>query len=279
MRTLKKTALASALLFAGLSPGASFAQMPQWEDTSVTIGLKTWVTNWNTWFSQTSTNGVPGVVPPTLVISNDVFNRKAESEVTFIPQLTLRNGPWLLSGSALAKKDFTFFLNNRGGLQELNEVTFERKEYDVNVGYAIAPGVAVTLGYKDLRYEGGSYKYNAKGPTIGISGSAPLAMGASMYGSIGYGRPKINEDAGTEKKRGSYLLTEIGLAYPLGQLNEGLKTTVVTAGYRYQRLSSGNVTSESFSVVNGQVGTSLGERAVELVDVTEGFTLGVSFTF
>jgi hypothetical protein len=275
MRTFNKSALAGALLLAGLAPGASFAQMT-WEDTSVTIGLKTWVTNWNTWFVQSTTNGLGNNA--SFAVINDVFNRKAESEVSFIPQLTVRNGPWLVSGSALAKKEFTFFLSNPNGTQ-LNEASFERKEYDVNLGYSLAPGIAVTLGWKDLRYEGGTYKYNAKGPTIGVSGSAALAMGFSMYGNIGYGRPKINEEAGTEKKRGSYLLTEVGVAYPLGQMSEGLKTTVVTAGYRYQRLSSGNVTTTTRAVNNGQLGAVLGERAVELVDITEGFTLGVSFTF
>ena len=277
MRTFKKTAMAGALLLAGLTPAIACAQF---ENTSVTIGLKTWVTSWNTWFLQQSTNGIPGQAAPSLIIGNDVFNRKAESEVTIIPQLTVRNGPWLVSGSALAKKDFTFFLSNRGSNSlELNEASFERKEYDVNFGYSLAPGATVTLGWKDLRYKGGGYNYNAKGPTIGFSGSAPLAAGLSMYGNLAYGRPKINEAAGTEKKRGNYLLTEIGLAYPLAQMNEGLKTAVVTAGYRYQRLSSGTITSTSYAVVNGQVGQVLGERAVELVDITEGVTLGVSFTF
>lgn len=275
MRTFKKSALAGALLLAGLTPGASFAQL---ENTSFTIGLKTWVTNWNTWFTQNTANDV-GNFADTAVIK-DVFNRKADSEVTFIPQLTVRNGPWLVSGSALAKKDFTFFLNSRNG-NELAEVTLERKEYDLNVGYSLAAGAIVTLGWKDLRYENsGGFKYTAKGPTIGISGSAPLAAGISMYGNIGYGRPKITDNSGEiEKKRGSYILTEVGLAYPLGQMNEGLKTAVVTAGYRYQRLSSGNVTSRTVAVNNGTVGATLGERGVELVDVTEGFTLGASFTF
>jgi hypothetical protein len=275
MRTFKKSALAGALLLAGLTPGLSFAQL---ENTSFTIGLKTWVTSWNTWFTQNTANDV-GNFADTAVIK-DVFNRKADTEVTFIPQLTVRNGPWLVSGSALAKKDFTFFLSNRNGNQ-LAEVSLERKEYDLNVGYSLAAGAIVTLGWKDLRYENsGGFKYTAKGPTIGISGSAPLAAGISMYGNIGYGRPKITSNSGeVEKQRGSYILTEVGLAYPLAQMNEGLKTAVVTAGYRYQRLSSGNVTARTVAVNNGVVGATLGERAVELVDVTEGFTLGASFTF
>ena len=277
MRAFKKSALAGALLMAGLTPGVGFAQMSM-ENTSFTIGLKTWVTNWNTWFTQNTANDI-GNFANTAVIK-DVFNRKADSEATFIPQLTVRNGPWLISGSALAKKDFTFFLNSRNGNQ-LAEVTLERREYDINFGYSLAAGAIVTLGWKDLRYENsGGFKYTAKGPTIGIAGSAPLAAGVSMYGNIGYGRPKITDNSGeVEKTRGSYILTEVGLAYPLGQMNESLKTAVVTAGYRYQRLSSGNVTARTVAVNNGQVGAVIGERGVELVDVTEGFTLGASFTF
>lgn len=280
MRTFNKSAMAGALLVAGLTPGVGFAQM-QMENTSFTIGLKTWVTSWNTWFTQNSVNDIGNFANQAII--KDVFNRKADTEATFIPQLTVRNGPWLISGSALAKKDFTFFLSNRVGNQ-LGEVTLERKEYDLNVGYALAAGAILTVGYKDLRYENSSgFRYTAKGPTIGVSGSAPLAAGLSMYGNIGYGRPKVTDNGGdVEKRRGSYVLTEIGLAYPLAQMNESLKTAVVTAGYRYQRLSSGNVTTRTVAVVNGQVGNPpvvLGERGVELVDVTEGFTLGASFTF
>jgi hypothetical protein len=277
MRTFKKSALAGALLLAGLTPGVGFAQMAM-ENTSFTIGLKTWVTSWNTWFTQSTTNNLGSNA--SFAVINDVFNRKAESEVTFIPQLTVRNGPWLVSGSAMAKKDFTFFLSNPVGGQ-LNELQLERKEYDLNVGYALAPGAILTLGWKDLRYQNsGGFRYTAKGPTIGISGSAALAAGISMYGNVGYGRPKLTDNSGDiEKTRGTYILTEVGLAYPLAQMNESLRTAVVTAGYRYQRLSSGNVTTTTRAVNNSQLGAVLGERAVELVDVTEGFTLGASFTF
>lgn len=264
MRTIKKAVAAGVVGFAALAPAAGHAQL---ENVSVTVGVKSWVTAWNTWFAQ-------DIITQDLNSASDsfVYNRKAPSEVTWIPQLTVRSGPWLVSASALARRDFTFYLSDNGANQ-LTQVSFERKEYDVNAGYSLAPGAIITLGYKNLRYASSNYRYEAKGPTLGFSGSAPLAGGFSMYGNIAVGRPKI--DGGTEDKRGSYLLTEVGVAYPLGQMNDALKTAVVTAGYRYQRLSSGDQTVRTF---NGNL-QPIGERSVELVDVTEGFTLGASFTF
>jgi len=147
----------------------------------------------------------------------------------------------------------------------------------VNFGYALAAGAIVTLGWKDLKYSNNGFSYRAKGGTIGITGSAPLAGGVAMYGTIGYGRPKIEASSNElEDSRGTYILTEVGVAVPLGQWAPDLKTTVVTAGYRYQRLQSGTVTTRTGNIATDRF---IGERAVELVDVTEGFTLGVSFTF
>ncbi len=267
MRTLKKPIGAGALLLVGLAPAA------QAQDISVTVGLKAWNTKWSTWFTQDTVN-----VDSNTQISGDVFNRTASSEFTFIPALTVRWGDWLVSGSMLAKKEFEFFLSQDGNVDgQLDRLSFERKEYDVNVGYSIAPNAAFTLGWKQLEYksQNSSYKYKASGATLGFAGSAPLAHGVSMYGNLAYGRPKISDGVSGEP-RGDYFLTEVGLAYPLGGMSDMLKSLVLTAGYRYQKLQSDSVTVTTTRFTTGQ---PLGSREVELIDTTEGFTIGVSGTF
>ncbi len=269
MQAFKKSVSATVVLLAGLSPAVGQAQMP---DVSVTVGVKAWATTWSTWFF----NDVGDPISAPVDRYRNVFNREADTEGTFIPQLTLRSGPWLVSGSALVKREFTFFLNDDlDGNRQLDEEKYERKEYDLNFGYAIAPNLAVTVGYKQLQYDGGGYRYKAKGPTVGVSGSAPLMAAVSMYGTLAYGRPKITQGLDSEK-RGSYFLSEVGLAFPLGQMHENLRSVVLTAGYRYQKLTSDSVT---ITTIRTATGASIGSREVDLVDTTQGITVGVSATF
>lgn len=274
MRTIKKSMAAPLILLSGMVTAAQ-AQMPDLSSLSVTVGAKVWSTTWSTWFFSNVGDPISNQAPVFDTYRN-VFNRESPSEATFIPQITVRSGPWLVSASALAKREFTFHLNDDlDGNQQLDESRFERKEYDVNFGYAIAPSLAVTLGYKQLEYQGGGYRYKARGPTLGVSGSAPLTPMVSMYGSLAYGRPRISEGLASQK-RGTYFLSEIGLAFPLGQMNDALKSVVVTAGYRYQKLTSDSVTITSTILSTGQV---IGSREVDLVDTTSGVTVGVSATF
>src|SRR5262249_59134635 len=100
-------------------------------------------------------------------------------------------------------------------------------------------GLVASVGWKGIDYHSPVYKWSAKGPTVGMSGSAPLAPQVSLYGNVAYGWPKM-QDYGVafSNARGRYLLTEFGLAFPLGQFHEAMGRTVLTAGYRYQRVSA-----------------------------------------
>jgi hypothetical protein len=220
---MRKQILVVALA-AALSPLATHAQaqssdstwMPDMSEVHGTIGLRLWRTDWSTWY--------------------DVYEYHHADQLTaVIPVASLRYKNFLVSGSYMIRKEFEFPSTTEGA----PPIPVKRNEYDVNVGYFIYPGLAATVGWKNIDYDNRGYHWRAKGLTVGLSGSAPLAPVVSLYGSAAYGWPKI-DDGQTffNDTRAKYLLTEVGLAFPLGQLNDALGRVVVTAGYRYQRVGA-----------------------------------------
>ena len=216
--------------------------MPDMADVRGTIGVRFWRTDWSTWYT---------------VYPLEVSYAHAQLETTVTPVASIRYKDFLVSGSYLLEHGFRF---------PGNTTEAKRKEYDVNLGYFVFPGMAVTLGWKNLTYtnEGlNHYKWVTKGLTAGVSGSAPIAPMVSLYGNVAYGRPKINDRdryfAGDT--RGKYLLTELGLAFPLGQMNSALGGLVVTTGYRYQR-----------------VGGMAKGSPYEVFEYTQGPVLGITYS-
>jgi|SRR5688572_21099845 len=237
-----KKQLLMAAAFTVLCPLAGTAQAQQsdnWmDDVHGTVGLRLWRTEWQSWFT------------------NDRYV-KAETETAVIPLLSLRWREFLVSGSYMTSTDFTF------------DPTYapERKEYDINVGYFILPSLAATVGYKRLEYGTSDYDWETKGWTVGLSGSAPLAPWMSLYGNMAYGRPKIQDNSGVfNGQKAKYLLTEFGLAFPLGQVTPSMQGFLFTAGYRYQRIGA--------QPASGIAG--VGER--ELFEYTQGPVLGFSYS-
>jgi hypothetical protein len=135
----------------------------------------------------------------------------------------------------------------------------ERDELDVNVGYSLMPGLAVTVGYKEIDQGDGPDHYRPSGPVVGLSASAPLRGAWSMYGNLGVGWLKTpsGDDIAFDA---DYRLAELGLAY---NLNTNMpKHWTFTAGYRIQVLTS----KDAFETQDAR-------------DTTQGFTLGVLATF
>ncbi|MGH9576251.1 MAG: hypothetical protein ACRD3R_02355 [Terriglobales bacterium] len=260
MKKTKKV-LGASLLAALLTPLAQ----AQSSDVSVTMGLKAWNTEWTTWFIE----NLNLAVGDSSVSTSAVTNQSASRENVLIPSIAVRYGNWFASGSFFIKKSFSFGL--------------ERREYDVNLGYAVLPGLAMSVGYKDLRYEGttNSYQYEAKGLTVGVNGSAPINSNVSIYGALAYGRPDVRDNAGrngVSKRSGDYLLSEVGLAFPLGRMSESLRSTVMTAGYRYQRLDSKKHTS-TFTLEGASTPVAGLGISYDLIDTTQGIAIGISSTF
>jgi hypothetical protein len=167
-----------------------------------------------------------------------------------MPIVSVRYADFIASLSALPSTSFSF----ADGHED------QREEFDVNVGYFVLPGLALTLGYKKVQQSNGPDRYRPAGPVIGLSGNAPLSGAWSLYGNLGVGRLKtpggdpISFDA-------DYRLTELGVAYALDGQDFPRRWTF-TAGYRIQVMSS----KEAFGTQDGR-------------DTTEGFTLGAIATF
>jgi hypothetical protein len=295
MQGIKKKAGLALVVAAGLLPGAALAQMPDFSDVRVTIGAKAWNNSWSTWFPELAVQTFVPIVGDRFRVdaaSVNIYNRESvDRETVFIPQLSIRTGNFVVSGSAFGQKTYTFGLNTSTESftsPTLREVSFERKEYDVNLGYFIAPNVALAVGYKDWRNESSvsDYQFQGKGPTLGISVSTPMAAGLNFYGNFAYGFPKVKTNfsiptlvTSAQEKRGTYILGEVGVAYPLNGLTDTLSGFVLTGGYRYQRLTS-PVTLPTYIIDSaGNFSTLVGERVVKLTDSTEGFTLGVLYSF
>jgi hypothetical protein len=202
---------------AGLMPLAADAQerfLP--DDVRATLGVRFWRTDWSSWFDPARATYLSADIPTTV-----------------IPVASVRYQNFVISGSYLLEKNFTF-----PPLTGTGTTSVPREEFDINLGYFILPSVAAVVGYKHIEYSVGAYKWEGKGPTIGLSGNAPLANWASLYGNVAYGRLKLTDNDAFSGARGKYLLTEIGVAFPLGQWDASLSHFVVTAGYRYQKLGA-----------------------------------------
>lgn len=229
---MKKTVLAAAAL---LASGLTHAQSA---GPSVSVGLRAWQAQWDTFSYTLDQNG-----------DSVVIQVPAKDKLVLLPVLSVR---W---------RDFTGSLSLYPSTEHemLGGRRDQRKEFDVNVGYAVTPGVALTLGYKKVEQRG-SLLYALDGPVAGISGTAPLGQGWSLYGSLGMGWMKSTGSSDV-KFDADYRLSEVGAAYtiPAGTF---IKAVTLTAGYRTQVLTSKDA-------LPGQDGR----------DLTQGFTFGAIATF
>ena len=219
--------------------------LAQDSDWSVSVGARAWATDWTT-FSY-----YPGVPEqPNLALTQVA----AKEELVLMPVASVRYRNFVGSLSGFTSTDFSFDDGTSG----------ERKEFDVNVGYLVMPGLALTLGYKEVSQSGESGEYRPAGPVVGVNGNAPLSGRWSMYGNLGLGwlktpgGDKIDFDA-------DYRLAEVGLAYTLSGSRQP-KHWTFTGGYRIQVMTSKEAIPEVNPAQDGR-------------DTTQGFTLGVIATF
>jgi len=230
---------------ASLALGAAGLAQAQLADLNVSVGAKVWRTQWTTFSYDT----VPGR-------GQVVTQEPAGDKTVLIPVLSLRWHDWVGSISAFSSTDYSFIDGNGAGNT--------RKELDLNVGYFVTPGLALTLGHKTTRQKEnpGTRSYEVSGLVAGLSGTAPLSPTLGLYGSFGVGRMKPTGSS-TEKYDADYRLTEVGLAWNV-PMDRGVKALNLTLGYRTQVLSSKD---------------ALPRTGQEARDLTQGFTFGLVATF
>jgi len=229
---MRKMALA---LWALCAAGAAQAQD---SGLAVTAGVRAWYMEWTT-FSYYPGNGAPNVA---------LTQSSANDKLVVMPSVSVRYADLFGSFSAMPSTRFRFDDGSDG----------RRSEFDANAGYAVMPGLALTLGYKRVSQSGGAGRYRPGGPVVGASANAPLGGGVSLYGSLGIGRLRTPGGDAINFKAG-YRLAEVGLACTL---NADRPRWTLTGGYRIQVLSS----RDAFEGQDGR-------------DTTQGFTVGASATF
>jgi hypothetical protein len=232
---VNKTWLVVGLVFCNADPA-----LAQSSELSVSVGVRAWYTDWTTFSYFTDGNGNNLALTQTA----------AQEELVLMPIVSLRYGKFSGSISAFPSKSFSFVDGGSG----------KREELDVNFGYAVRPGLTVTVGYKKVEQSDGDLRYRPAGPVIGVSGYAPLGGLLSLYGSLGLGWMKTPSGDAIEFDA-DYRLAELGLAStPNGEVLKGRWT--FTGGYRIQVLDS----KDAFGSQDGR-------------DTTQGFTVGTLFTF
>jgi hypothetical protein len=226
-----------ALIVAGAVLCSAAAQAQ--DGLQVSAGVRAWYTQWTT-FSYYAPAG------KNLALTQV----SAQEKLVLVPTFSLRQGDWLLAASAVPTASFSFADGGQG----------QRRELDLNVGYAIYPGLVATLGYKRVTQLGDGQRYEPRGAVFGLSGQAPLGGALALYGNLGLGQLKTA--GGADIRFGArYRLAEMGLAY--GWVGSGLpRRWALTAGYRIQLMSS----YEALGSQDGQ-------------DTTQGLVFGVNASF
>ena len=196
-------------------------------DLQLSIGLKLHP-NRTTAISGSAINTTSG---PALVA--DRF--RSGTELTYIPIFSARYKNLFVSASHLAATSYSTLSDVIPG-----DVNFDRNETDVNVGYYVLPGLALSVGYKEVKV-GGLQQGNVKfsGPTVGVSGYGSMGKGFGLYGNFAYGKLDLSPtEPLPDAKRNTYTAVEVGIAYSfdLGESARFIKSVSVTLGYRQQHI-------------------------------------------
>jgi hypothetical protein len=218
------------------------------------LGAKAWSNTWTSWEITRVQSGASSLQAITPVSSSH--------EVSFIPLASLRYRRAFLSASAMTDTDYMLesSLVTRPGT---------RSESDVNLGFDVLSGLALTAGYKELTQNvGGEYRW--RGPTVAVSASAPLQSGFSVYGTYGAGWMTATlpapDASGTTSLDANYSVSEFGVAYSLAR-GQGASWLTLTLGYRSQ-----TVRTRDYALASQPSG------AVYAKDDTRDFTQGFTFS-
>ena len=117
----------------------------------------------------------------------------------------------------------------------VNSSSINRSETDLNFLYYILPNFSASVGYKVVEWSG----LQNKGPIFAISASAPISSGWGIYGSAGLGSWTTNVP-NTGKLNSAYSIGEFGLSYSIGTNTSFIKTSTITFGNRYQKITAKN---------------------------------------
>lgn len=245
------------------------------KDFGVSVGLKFWSNQWDSPFELEALAGSTQ--------ASSIYTFESKTEVAAIPTFLVRYRNFFVGGSYLPEIEYNFdtqVLEFNG--QSLADLSAEREEWDLNLGYFITPNLALSVGYKDLTrtlFFSGDIniedKWEISVPIIGLAAAAPVGLGLNLYGNFAYGQAEVDELFGRLplELEGDYYFGEVGLSYSV-PLEGRIAALTLSAGYRFQRLDL-HYTSIG---ANGNDPFPLGSSG-DLNDSTHGVVFNLSATF
>ncbi|MEH6461918.1 hypothetical protein [Chitinimonas sp. JJ19] len=190
---------------------------------SISTGIRVWSNEWEAnSFPYASYLPGNGSQPQRQVVAK----MRSDAEIVPIPTLSLRYGNWILNGSAAMEREFRFNDN-------LSTLYASRREQDINLGYFFAPQFNVGVGYKRLLWDA----VNIDGPTLSVSGAAPLDTHLALYGGAAIGALKTRTSSLPGSLSTRYFVSEVGLTYNLAGISPRLSSVSGLFGYRMQKLT------------------------------------------
>ena len=144
----------AGLCIASFLPAVGYAQEEMTKQLEFTIGLKAWNTSWQSYLPAVIVGATPSGQPAASELVNSVEGR---TEVAALPTVTLRYERYFLSaGYARYSSNFDLVQSPIGVVNGQNIFAsridhIRRREIDVNLGYFVLPGLALTVGYKGAR--------------------------------------------------------------------------------------------------------------------------------
>lgn len=202
----------------------------------------------------------------------------SSGKTSFLPSISLRYGSFVFAGSYHAKTTYSAEIPEGFGTFE-----FDRREWDASLGYAVLPNVLVSAGWKAIRIgvdpaRNQSATQTIEGPFLGAALSAGLAQNWSLYGSLAYGWPRFERNGVRAGTGGTYLASEVGIRYALGDWSPSLRNAGLLFGYRSQSFHFSSVSYSFFGVTPGSQVVFLSDRH-DIRQGIDGITLGVAFAF
>lgn len=208
------------------------------DDLSVSVGLRMWSNQWQA-------NTFPVVGGTQIAAHAD-----SGTKLVPIPIISVRYKEFGVSASQFVETNYTLSDGLNPPFDE------NRSETDINFSYSFMPGISASIGFKEIRWP---VDISIKGPTLALSGSAPIGSGLGVYGTAGIGWFETKAP-NLQAQKTDYVLGEFGLTYSFDTKSDTLKGLTATVGYRFQK-----ITLKEFSALNNR----------DINDITSGPTIGL----
>lgn len=211
--------------------GVAMAEEGHLGGTEITVGVKSWVNDWK--------REVPGE-----------GSTKSDNIMLVGPAVEVEFANHLFAEASYLFSTSNYTLDENGV-----DANFDRKDFDLAVGYSFFKYFGAFVGYRDSAFEksNSDAKETSYGPLLGVQGSVAVNDALSVYAKGTYliTRLKTEENGNSAKEDAPGWIAEVGVKYAF------TKHIGADLGYKYERI----------------------EGDSDIKDTFQGVTLGVFYTF